>query len=307
MNARIEKIFACLGIFLFIFSVSAQSESQKEFHFVMSATDGRGRFAGGLTAKDIEVLVDKKPQQVTDFTAENEAATVVFLIDLSGSRKESVAPLGREIVRFAKAANPKNEYVVLAFNTRIQVVSDKTENLKTLEEALQKTLATEPNGNTAFFDSVYAAIDKTESGKYRKKVLIMCGDGADNQSFSYKENDVFDSLKRSDILFYSVSYTKDKSDSFMTNMLSATVLGKMAEISGGKSFFPQTEIELSNVLDRIALELKSQYRIAFRFSDSAKSGKWRDIKVKVAPVTDGDKKIKVQARARSGFYTASAQ
>lgn len=305
MKMQIEKIFACLGIFLFVFSVGGQVENRKEIQVVMSATDGRARFAGGLTAKDVQVVVDGKPQEITSFAADNEPATIVFLIDLSGSQKGAAAPLAKEIERFAKGANPNNEYVVLAFNTKVQTVADKTADLAALEDALKKIAAAEARGNTAFYDAVYAAIDKTESGKYRKKVLIMCGDGQDNQSASYKSDDVRESLKRSDVLFYSLGYAKN--DSQVSGMMGAAMLDEFAEISGGKSFYALTATEMSEILDRIALELKSQYRIGFRPSDSAKPGKWRGVKIKVAPVADGVKKIKVQARTREGFYPASAQ
>ena len=307
MKLRLEKILVCLGIFLFVFAVRGQSDNGKEFHVVMSATDERGRFAGGLTVKDVALTVDKKPQEITSFTPDGEPATIVFLIDLSGSQKGSVAPAAKEIGRFVRNANPNNEYIILAFNTKIQLVADKTTDLKAVEDAINKTAATVPRGNTAFYDSVYAAIDKAESGKYAKKILILCGDGVDNVSVSYKESDVFNSLKRNDVLFYSVSYTNERDNSFLKNMLGGALLTEVGEISGGKSYFPLNETELSGVFDRIALELKSQYRIGFRFADAAKPDKWRGIKIKVAPVADGNKKIKVQARTRGGFYPAPVQ
>jgi len=307
MNAQIEKIFACLGIFLFIFSVQGQNLNQREIRLNVSITDERGRFAGGLKAENFQVIVDKKPQEITGFTGQNEPATIVFLIDLSGSQKDIIAPVAKEIERFVKNADSKNEYIVLAFNTKIQLIADKTENFNIIEAALNKILATEPRGNTAFYDSLYAAIDKAESGKYKKKVLIVCGDGEDNVSVSYKFDDVTESLKRSDVLYYAVSYLKKDNGSFLKGMMGATILDEFSRLTGGKSFFPKTTVEISGVFDLIALELESQYRIAFRFANSTKPDKWREIKIKVAPVADPDKKVKVQARTRSGFYPASAQ
>lgn len=307
MNARIEKILVCLAIFLFVFSADGQSANQKEIILNVSITDARGRYAGGLKREDIQVVVDKKPQEISGFTGQNEPATIVFLIDLSGSQKESVAPVAKEIERFVKAGNSSNEYMILAFNTKIQMVSGKTADLKALEEALNKTVATEPRGNTAFYDSVYAAIDQAESGKYRKKVLITLSDGVDNASLFYKMNDVTESLRQSSVLFYGVNYVRKENDYHPMNLVQSDSLMKLAELSGGRAFFTLTEVELSAAFTLIDLELESHYQIAFRVADSTKPDKWREIKIKVAPVSDGDKKVKVQARARSGFYPASVQ
>ena len=303
MNRRIEKIISCLLIFLFLFSVRAQKDNQKEIRFNVSVADERGKFVSGLKVGDFQITVDKKPQEITSFTGQDTPATIVFLIDLSGSQKGVAAPLAVEIKRFIKSGNPNNEYVVIAFNTKVQLVFDETDDFEKLEEALDKTDA---RGNTAFYDAVYAAIEKAESGKHQKKVLIACSDGINNQSVSYKFNDVREFLKRSDVLFYAVSYSKNGRD-ILGNLGGAVIIDEFSAISGGKSFFPNSAAEMSGAFDRIAQELKSQYQIGFRVEDFTKPDKWREIKIKVAPIADANKQIKVRARARGGFYPISAK
>lgn len=306
MNRRIEKTIACLLIFLFVFSVRAQKDDRREIRFSVSVTDERGRYAGGLKAKDFQVTVDKKPLEITSFTGQGAPATIVFLIDLSGSQKGVVAPLAEQIKRFIKSGNADNEYVVIAFNTKVQLILDKTNDFEKLESALDKTATAAPKGNTAFYDSVYAAIQKAELGRHQRKVLIACSDGEDNQSLYYKMDDVVKTLKQSDVLFYAVSYSGNGTDS-LKSMMGGAAMTQFSKISGGKSFFPLNAVETSEVFDRIALELKSQYQIGFRVEDFTKPDKWREIKVKVAPASDANKQIKVQTRARSGFYPASAK
>jgi Ca-activated chloride channel family protein len=306
MNRRIEKITACLLIFLFLFSVRAQKDAQKEIRFNVSVADERGKYVGGLKVENFQITVDKKPQEITSFTERDEPATIVFLIDLSGSQKGVAAPLAGEIKRFIKSGNPNNEYVLIAFNTKVELVLDETGDFDKLEEALDKTSASAPKGNTAFYDAVYAAIEKAESGKHQKKVLIACSDGVDNQSHSYKFDDVTKFLKRSDVLFYPVSYWKDGAD-IIGNMMGAAFITEFSVISGGKSFFPKSSIEMSSVFDLIARELKSQYQIGFRVGDFTKPDKWQEIKIKVAPAANANKQIKFRARARGGFYPVSAK
>ena len=85
MDARIEKILVCLGIFLFCFSAQAQTtEVGKQIRLIASVTDERERYAGSLKAEDVQIFVDKKLQEIISFGENNEPATIVFLIDLSG-------------------------------------------------------------------------------------------------------------------------------------------------------------------------------------------------------------------------------
>ena len=212
-----------------------------------------------------------------------------------------------EIKQFIKNARPDNEYIVLAFNTKIQVVFDKNGDYKALEEALNELSAIKPKDNTAFYDAAYAALENAESGKYQKKVLIACSDGEDNQSVSYKRDDVVKFLKRSDVLFYSVSYIEKFINPLAMNIAGKVFLSDMTNISGGKSFFATKEVELSDIFDQINSELKNQYQIGVQVTDFTKPDKWRDVKIKVAPLSDGDKKNKVQVRTRSGFYPVSAK
>lgn len=311
MDSQIKKIFVCLGIFLFLFSVQAQrkDENQKEIRLVLSIMDARGRYAGGLKAEDIKVVVDKKQQDIASFTDQNQPATIVFLIDISRSEEGKVAALVKEIGRFIRNSNSSNEYIVLAFNTKIQRVYNKTNDFRGIEEALNRISATKPKGGTALFDSAYAAIEIAESGKYQRKILIVCSDGKDNQSVSYKIDDVTEFLKKSDVLFYGVSKINAPAINApdIGDLTGNGTLTSLAQISGGQSFFPITEAETSGVFDRIALELKSQYQIGFRVADFTKPDKWQTVKIKVAPVLDGNKRIKVQARTRNGFYPASAK
>lgn len=252
-------------------------------------------------------MVDGKAQEINSSVEQDVAATVVFLIDLSASQKGIVPAYTNEIKNFIENANPKNEYVIIAFNTKVQLVLDKTDDFQTVEDALNKTLTTAPKGDTAFYDSVYLAIEKANSGRHEKKVLIVCSDGQENGSQYYKNRDVVKSIKQTDVLFYAVNHSKNTNNSSILGMQGEAYLQTFAEMSGGKAFFSMTADELSGVFKFIGVELKNQYQVGFRVDNFEKSEKWREIKIKVAPVIDNNKKIKLVARARQGFYPILAK
>ena len=304
MSKYIVKAFVCFLSFVCVFSVEAQNSEQKELHLTATVTDGRGRYAGGLTVQSFQIAIDKKRQEITS-VEQNVPATIVFLIDSSISQERAITPLLTGIKSVIRDAHPDNEYTFVAFNTKPQLILERSRDFAKLEESINKVLEAPTKGNTAFFDSVYAAIEKADSGRHQKQVLIALSDGADNASRTYKMDDVIDFLKESNVLFYAINYEQDTT-SIMSLQGQAT-LRALTKLSGGNSFVAQTADETSAIFKRIALELKSQYRISLRTETLEKPDKWQEIKIKVEPVIDENKKIKLTARTRSGIYLTSAK
>ncbi|HJZ68508.1 MAG TPA: hypothetical protein VKF81_10335, partial [Blastocatellia bacterium] len=63
------------------------------------------------------------------------------------------------------------------------------------------------------------------------------------------------------------------------------VLEDMAQVTGGRAFFPDAryESDLIDVCSKIALELRHQYAIGFYPTDQESSAKWHRIKIRVSP------------------------
>jgi Ca-activated chloride channel family protein len=302
MRKHSVNLFVFVLSFVFVPFAQAQEAKQNERHITVTIMDERGRYSGGLKAESFQIAIDKKVQEIISIK-QDVPATIVFLIDLSRSQKGTIMPLLTEIKNIIKTAHPDNEYTFIAFNTKPQLVLDKTQDFAKIEESVNKILETATKGDTAFYDSLYVAIEKADSGRYQKKVLIALSDGIDNASQSYKMGDVTNLLKESDVLFYGVSYARGDINNSISSMQGQATLDNLSWLSGGKSFFAISPTEVSQIFKRIALELKSQYEIGFRIEKFAKSGKWQEIKIKVEPVIEVNKKIKLIARARSGIHS----
>ena len=76
-------------------------------------------------------------------------------------------------------------------------------------------------------------------------------------------------------------------------------LEELTGVTGGRAFFPQTNVELDEIFERIALELRHQYSIGYYPSNFNNDGKWRKLKVKVKPPR-GLPRLFV--RSREGYY-----
>ena len=78
---------------------------------------------------------------------------------------------------------------------------------------------------------------------------------------------------------------------------------ELADLTGGRAFFPDSVYELEDICTKIAIELKNQYVIGYHSTNGAKDGKWRKLRVKVNP-PKGIQHLNV--RAKQGYYAPMA-
>ena len=106
-------------------------------------------------------------------------------------------------------------------------------------------------------------------------------------------------MKESDVVTYSVGIL-DKSDASSSfGLQGQAFLDELSSVTGGKAFYPQTDIEMDEIFERIALELRNQYSIGYTPKDFQPDGKWRKVKVKIKPPR-GLPRLTV--RGREGYY-----
>ena len=106
-------------------------------------------------------------------------------------------------------------------------------------------------------------------------------------------------MKESDIVTYAVGIL-DRNDIGNTlGMQGQAFLDELTSVTGGKSFYPTTDVELDEIFERIALELRHQYSIGYTPKEFQADGKWRKVKVKVKPPR-GLPRLSV--RSREGYY-----
>ena len=130
-------------------------------------------------------------------------------------------------------------------------------------------------------------------------MLLVVSDGEDNKS-KYKLNEVLSALQESKIIVYSVGLLSPESVFTYTPDGGKKALKKLAEATGGASFFPKNVNQVEEICKRIARDLRNQYTIGYKPSNDKMDGSWRKIQVKVNPPPKTASNIKV--RAKQGYY-----
>jgi VWFA-related protein len=248
-----------------------------------SATDKNGRMVPGLTADDFTIEEDGKKQQVSLFARERELPlTLALLVDVS----PSVEPVFEEEKRTASAflrsvLGKRDLALVIAFDRYVTLTQDYSEDLPTLTRAIETIDLSK--GGTSLFDAVYLAANDKLAREAGRKAIVILSDGIDTTS-KYDMGKAMIAAQKSDAVIYSIS-----------NSGSPRTLRVMSEETGGAFFKINRAGDYEKIFDQIALELRTQYSLAYQSSNPARDGKFRQIKI--VP-----KNANLLVRARKGYY-----
>ena len=264
----------------------------------LTVTDLYGRYVSGLTKNNFTIFDNNKEQEVTFFSDSDAPVSVGILFDVSGSMSgDKINKARTALERFINSSHPSDEYFLIAFNSRAQLLLDRTRDG---EAVIRKLTLVQPSKNTALYDAVYLGIERVTRGAHQKKALLVISDGQDNAS-RYNFNEVRRLMKESDVVTYGVGILDRGDASSSLGMQGQAFLDELASVTGGKSFYPNTAIEMDEIFERIALELRHQYSVGYTPTDFEPDGKWRKVRVRVKPPR-GLPRLTV--RSREGYYAS---
>jgi Ca-activated chloride channel homolog len=283
----------------------------------VTVTNGRDEHVTGLRQEDFVVLLDKVPQRIDDFSDEYVPASVGVLFDVSHSmavRSINIANLRTykdALTQFFEHSNRSNEYFLMGFSQRPQLLMDWTSDANAI---LERFSSVQFKGNTAyhtaFFDACYVGLEKVMQGKYNKRAIILISDGLNTES-SYTHDQVRRLLRQSNVTVYSINIPGDESDAGSSLAYEGqAIMNELSLISGGMTFYHDESQRLhSSVLNyifaRIADELHRQYFIGFVPSTKPTKDQWHRIKVNVRADHGQQKMRGLTVRTREGYYAAS--
>jgi Ca-activated chloride channel family protein len=264
----------------------------------LTVTDLYGRYVSGLSKKAFTIYDNNREQEISYFSDSDSPVSVGILFDVSGSMSgEKIGKARTALQRFISSSHPMDEYFLIAFNSRAQLLLDRTRDG---EAVLQKLTLVQPNKNTALYDAVYLGLERVTRGTHQKKALLIISDGQDNAS-RYNFGEVRRLMKESDVVTYSVGILGGSDSTSQFGLQGQAFLDELSSVTGGKSFYPNSAVEMDEIFERIALELRHQYSIGYTPGDFQPDGKWRKVKVKVKPPR-GLPRLTV--RSREGYYAS---
>ena len=264
----------------------------------VTVTDPYDRVVTGLEPDNFRVFENNIEQEIQYFSSEDVPISIGVVFDLSGSMANKVGKAKEAALQFFKTANPQDEFFLVSFNDRAELISAFTDSADDLQNRLSFTSA---KGRTALFDALYLGLSEMRTAQKGKRALLIISDGGDNNS-RYNEKDIKRLVREANTQLYSIGIFDPLGFRNRTpeELNGPSLLNEVTELSGGRAFSVQNINDLPDVAAKISAELRNQYILGYRPSDNSHDARWRKIKVKLrAP--KGLPPLSVSAK--TGYYS----
>ncbi len=238
---------------------------------------------------------DNGVPQTTSVFERNTALplSVALLIDTSGSTQKDLGYEKNSILKFLRAlkraGNPDDALAVYSFNWQIRMEVGFTRNEQRASHAL-KLLRGE--GGTSMYDAIYLVSDDLETREGRH-VMVVVTDGGDTTSYK-KFEDAVKAALRSDSILYPIVVVPIENDAGR-NTGGEHALDTLAQMTGGRPFYPAGAGQLDNAFSDILRELRTQYLLGYYPKNVTSEKRYHR-------VTVATPKRNMKVIARTGYY-----
>jgi VWFA-related protein len=167
-----------------------------------TVTDGSGRFVSGLTKEDFRLWEDGREQEITHFNAERVPVSLGIVVDTSQSMEgEKWLAARRALNRFLfELLDPQDEVFLYRFDNQPELIEGWTTDKDVIARGLGRI---RPYGATSMYDAVAEAIPLAQTGRHRKKALLLISDGNDTNS-RITLQDLKQQIRESEVLVYAI-------------------------------------------------------------------------------------------------------
>ena len=266
----------------------------------VSVTDPSNRYVLGLEKQDFHLLEDDVPQTIAFFSNEDAPLSIGLLVDTSGSMGAKLDTSRRAVVEFLKTLNAADEAFLVEFSDRAELAVGLTSNAGEIEDKLTEVTS---GGLTALLDAVHTGLQEMKHAKNPRKALLVISDGGDNNS-RFTASQIEDLVREADVQIYAMGVfepvlTFGLGKGGGAELSGPKLLSEIADQTGGRALAASHLRDLPGIAERIGIELRNQYVLAYAPANKNRDGKYRKVQVKL----DQPKALPaLKARWRLGYY-----
>jgi Ca-activated chloride channel homolog len=264
----------------------------------VTVTDPMNRPVLGLQKQDFKVYENNTPEQVQYFSAEEAPISVGLLLDTSKSMTNKFVTERAAAEEFFKNANPQDDYFVITFADRPRLLTTSITSIEDMQETLT---AGTPDGHTALLDAIYLALARMRSARYERRALLIISDGADNHS-RYGLREVRRLVEEANVDVYAIGIFDSVLFRSFEEFMGRRWLAEITDVTGGHTVAADSLDKVPELAAAVSRQMRNQYVLGYRPQNVSRDGKWRKIKVHVAPAA-GTKRV--QTHYRKGYLASS--
>jgi Ca-activated chloride channel family protein len=173
------------------------------------------------------------------------------------------------VVQFLQTSNPDDEFFLVGFNDRPELLVDFTSSVDEMQDAFSNVM---PDGTTALFDAIYLGLDRMKKARNKRKALLIVSDGGDNHS-RYTIKEAWSVVREVDVQIYALGIFDDATRT-KAERAGPDILRAITGVTGGRTFPIYSLKKIGDAVSELSTELRNQYLIAYRPRILAHDGKW---------------------------------
>src|SRR6516165_2120637 len=166
----------------------------------VTVTDPYDRLVTGLEPENFRIFEDNVEQEIVSFSSEDVPVSIGVILDFSGSMANKIGKAKQAALQFLKTANPQDEFFLVGFNDRAQLLSSFSHDVEDLQSRM---LLVSAKGKTALMDAIYLGTSQMRAANNGKRALLIISDGGDNNS-RYNEKDIKRLVREANTQLYSI-------------------------------------------------------------------------------------------------------
>jgi VWFA-related protein len=286
--------------------------------------DGRPVALPLETAKEhFKIWEDGVPQQIQTVTVSKAPITAVLLVEFAATNYNFMYDALNASYMFASNLQPQDWVAVVEFDMRDHILVDFTQDKQAIFGALN-TLRIPGFRETNIFDAMYDTLDRLDRIPGRKELVVVAS-GRDTFS-KLTLDQIMKKVKITpNVTIYTISTgaaylnwmdarygnIPDMSMAMMDYLQADNQMATFARMTGGQHYKPRFQGELPDIFREVAGNIRNQYTITYKPTNTKQDGTYRKLKVELVgpnnqPLEIKDQKnkdIKYTIIARDG-YTA---
>lgn len=287
----------------------------------VSVLDRDGRFITGLQQKDFQIYENGVQQKIEYFASVEQPFTVVLMLDVSPSTQYRIDEIQNAAIAFVDQLRQNDKVVVIAFDERVRLLSEPTNNRAVLRNAIRQSSF---GDGTSLYDAVDYVVNQQLRSIEGRKAIVLFTDGVDTTSRRAIYQTTVLAAQETDALIYPIRYdTYQDGGGYGGNFpiprrgggnvgtlggIIGIILGggnipmggggsagssraeyetgrryleELARNSGGRNFEADSIYNLDAAFTGIAEELRRQYSVGYYPEKVGQKGERKQIKVRV--------------------------
>jgi len=162
-----------------------------------------GRPVTDIELSEFKIFENGEEQQIAYFSKTDEPFTVALMLDMSYSSVFKLNEIQAAALAFIAQLRPSDKVMVVAFDKKVQVLCEATDNRKALRYAVE-------GARIGSGTSVYTAVDGVLNQKLRsirgRKAIVLLSDGVDTTSVTATAKGILRDVDEMDTLIYPIRY-----------------------------------------------------------------------------------------------------